>query len=91
LPGSRCRPTGAYNLSKLANVLFTTELARRAAGITATAVSPGFVHTGLTREATGAYRAFFALVRPFQATPGQGATFHFTLAQRTPEAARSDA
>jgi light-regulated signal transduction histidine kinase (bacteriophytochrome) len=26
-----------------------------------------------------------------EATPGEGATFHFTLAQRTPEAARSDA
>jgi retinol dehydrogenase-14 len=39
----------AYNASKLANVLFTYELARRIAGtgVTATAVEPGFIKTNL--------------------------------------------
>lgn len=71
----RYRPTGAYNLSKLANLLFTTELARRLAGtaVTANAVSPGFVRTGLTRDATGAFRLFLTLTRPWQSTPERGA------------------
>jgi NAD(P)-dependent dehydrogenase (short-subunit alcohol dehydrogenase family) len=39
----------AYNASKLANVLFTYELARRVAGtgVTANAVEPGFINTNL--------------------------------------------
>ena len=41
--------SGSYNASKLANVLFTYELARRLAGtgVTANAVEPGFVKTNL--------------------------------------------
>jgi NAD(P)-dependent dehydrogenase (short-subunit alcohol dehydrogenase family) len=40
---------GAYNQTKLANLLFTYELARRIAGtgITANALEPGFVKTNL--------------------------------------------
>jgi NAD(P)-dependent dehydrogenase (short-subunit alcohol dehydrogenase family) len=39
----------AYNASKLANILFTFELARRikGSGVTANAVDPGFVKTNL--------------------------------------------
>src|SRR5258706_13740934 len=39
----------AYNASKLANILFTYELARRVkgSGVTANAVEPGFVKTNL--------------------------------------------
>jgi NAD(P)-dependent dehydrogenase (short-subunit alcohol dehydrogenase family) len=71
----RYRPTGAYNLAKLADILFSNELARRlgGTGVTADSVIPGFVHTGLTRDATGLFRVFFTAVRPFQAEPEQGA------------------
>jgi NAD(P)-dependent dehydrogenase (short-subunit alcohol dehydrogenase family) len=43
------RPIAAYNRSKLANVLFTYELARRleGTGVTANAVHPGLVRTAL--------------------------------------------
>lgn len=44
--------TRAYNQSKLANIMFTTELATRVAGsgITVNCVSPGLVATDLLRE-----------------------------------------
>jgi NAD(P)-dependent dehydrogenase (short-subunit alcohol dehydrogenase family) len=43
----------AYNSSKLANILFTYELARRleGTGVTVTAVHPGFVNTNFQRAA----------------------------------------
>jgi NAD(P)-dependent dehydrogenase (short-subunit alcohol dehydrogenase family) len=46
------RPFRAYAASKLANVLFTYELARRleSTGVTANAVDPGLVRTGLGRN-----------------------------------------
>jgi retinol dehydrogenase-12 len=45
-------PYKAYAQSKLANVLFTTELARRLkeTGVTTVAVHPGFVATELFRD-----------------------------------------
>jgi NAD(P)-dependent dehydrogenase (short-subunit alcohol dehydrogenase family) len=65
----------AYATSKLANVLFTYELARRvnAAEITTNAVHPGTVATGFAREGFGLTNLFFALARPFLLTPEQGA------------------
>ena len=65
----------AYNLSKLANVLFARALAERLdpAAVVANAVSPGFVHTGLNRDATLPYRVFFTLMRPLQRSPEVGA------------------
>jgi NAD(P)-dependent dehydrogenase (short-subunit alcohol dehydrogenase family) len=62
----------AYGRSKLANILFTYELARRLAGtgVTANAVHPGFV-------ATEIYRAVPSWIKPvvnkFAKTPAQGA------------------
>jgi len=48
---------GAYALSKLANVLFTTELARRlrSTGITVNALQPGVVSTKLLRAGFGGH------------------------------------
>ncbi len=70
----RFRPLEVYNLTKLMNVLFTVELARRleATGVTANCVSPGFLHTNLGREATGGFRLFFSLARPFQKSAEHG-------------------
>lgn len=51
----RYRPMGAYAKSKRANVVYTLELARRAAGIPAEAVAvhPGAALTGLQQHSTG--------------------------------------
>ncbi|XP_037077685.1 LOW QUALITY PROTEIN: retinol dehydrogenase 12-like [Pollicipes pollicipes] len=62
----------AYYQSKLANVLFTRELARRLAGsgVTTYAVHPGVVRTELWRHQGGWLRA---LLRPVVRSPEQGA------------------
>ena len=69
---------GAYNNSKLANVLFTYELARRleGTGVTVNCVHPGVVRgTGLGRGERFPLpiRVLWALARPFMKTPEQGA------------------
>jgi NAD(P)-dependent dehydrogenase (short-subunit alcohol dehydrogenase family) len=72
----RYNGTRAYNQSKLANVLFTYELARRLAGtgVTATVLEPGFVKTNLGAP-------FFAkLFSAMQVSPEQGAQTAIYLA-----------
>lgn len=67
----------AYSQSKLANVLFTYELARRlgAGGVTANAVHPGVVRTSFGAEDPGgAQRLLVPLLRPFLKSPRSGAT-----------------
>lgn len=51
---------GAYSLSKLCNLLFTFELARRLQGtrVTANALHPGFVSTAIFRETPGWMKMF---------------------------------
>jgi retinol dehydrogenase-14 len=69
------RGQAAYNQSKLANVLFTYELARRleGTGVTANCVHPGVVRTRFGREDPNvAYRLSW-VARPFMRTPEQGA------------------
>lgn len=66
----------AYNQSKLANVMFAYELARRLQGtsVTANAVHPGLVSTGFGAEDPGrAQRLLVPLLRPFMKAPMQGA------------------
>ena len=73
----------AYNQSKLANVLFTYELARRLEGtaVTANALHPGLVRTSFGAEDPGAVqRLFVPFVRPFMKTPARGAATSIQLA-----------
>jgi len=66
----------AYNQSKLANVLFTYELARKlqATSVTANALHPGVVRTSFGAEDPGSVqRLFTPFMRPFMKAPGQGA------------------
>ena len=66
----------AYSQSKLANVIFTYELARRlkGTGVTATVLHPGVVRTRFGAEDQAAYLAVMIRVaRLFMKTPAQGA------------------
>jgi NAD(P)-dependent dehydrogenase (short-subunit alcohol dehydrogenase family) len=66
----------AYNQSKLANVLFTYELARRmpAASITANALHPGVVSTSFGADDPAVIqRLLVPFLRPFMKTPARGA------------------
>ena len=73
----------AYSQSKLANVLFTRELARRVKdrGITVNCCHPGAVATniGIDRE-TGFGKTVTRLLKPFFQTPEQGAATAIFLA-----------
>jgi retinol dehydrogenase 14 len=67
----------AYNQSKLANVMFTYELARRlpSRAVTANALHPGMVSTSFGAEDPGrAQRLLVPVVRPFMKSAAQGAT-----------------
>jgi NAD(P)-dependent dehydrogenase (short-subunit alcohol dehydrogenase family) len=66
---------GAYGRSKLCNILWTRELARRLHGteMTANCLHPGGVRTGFGANSSGALKTVFDLVRPFMLTPEQGA------------------
>ena len=73
----------AYNQSKLANVLFTYELARnlQATLVTANALHPGVVRTSFGAEDPGGVqRLFTPFMRPFMKAPGQGAATSIHLA-----------
>jgi retinol dehydrogenase-14 len=73
----------AYNQSKLANVMFTYELARRldGSGVTATVLHPGVVRTGFAAEDPSAmWRVVLPIIRPFLKSPSQGAATQVYLA-----------
>jgi retinol dehydrogenase-14 len=73
----------AYNQSKLANVLFTVELARRLEGttVTANALHPGVVSTRFGAEDPGAVqRLLVPLIRPLMLSPEKGAATSVYLA-----------
>ena len=72
----------SYRTSKLLNVLFVRELARRVRGkgITANAADPGFVRTSLGRHAAGGRRILHAAARPMQSSPERAAATPVYLA-----------
>jgi NAD(P)-dependent dehydrogenase (short-subunit alcohol dehydrogenase family) len=69
----------AYRQSKLANMLFIKELAKRQAGtgVTANSLMPGFVSTGLSRNSGAVSRAF---VKILASSPEKGAETSIYLA-----------
>lgn len=70
-------PMFAYAVTKLEQVIFTHELARRLsaenANVVVNALNPGGVASGFWRNTTGAFNLFAKLVRPFMISPEEGA------------------
>ena len=69
------KPFRIYGQSKLANILFTRELARRleGSGVTANCLHPGFVATNFTTGEGWLFWAFRQAARVFAITPEEGA------------------
>lgn len=74
-------PWGAYGQSKLANILFTYELARRleGSGVTANAFHPGVVASGFAHNGP-LLSAALTLARPMMISPEEGAQTAIFLA-----------
>lgn len=75
LESHRYSPMKVYGKSKLANILFTRELARRLAGtgVTANCIHPGFVASGFAKNNGVIAAAVMTLLRPFQRSTEKGA------------------
>ena len=75
------RPLKVYGRSKLANILFTVELAARldGTGVTANCLHPGFVSTSLGRD-NKLGLLFVKLASPFIKSPADGASTVLHLA-----------
>lgn len=78
----RFSPRGVYGNSKLANVLFTYEIARRleGTGVTANALHPGFIKTNMAANNGWLVRLMLPLVHSSSLTPEQGAQTNIYLA-----------
>jgi NAD(P)-dependent dehydrogenase (short-subunit alcohol dehydrogenase family) len=62
-----------YGTSKLCNILFTRELAKRAPELHANCFHPGVVRTGFGKNENGIWKALTTLGAPFFRTPARGA------------------
>ena len=71
----RYRGFPVYGMTKLANVMFTFELAERlkGTGVTANCMHPGAVNTGFAQNNRGPASLAFRLFKPFMRSPEQGA------------------
>jgi len=77
---------GPYGNSKLANILFTTELARRleGTGVTVNALHPGLTSTGFGKNNPGFFMKIMGVVIPLIArSPEKGAETSIYLASST--------
>jgi len=72
----------AYSQSKLANILFTSELARRLEGtkVTANCLHPGVIASGFGQTYKGAFSVLVKIAKPFLGTPEEGARTSVYLA-----------
>jgi NAD(P)-dependent dehydrogenase (short-subunit alcohol dehydrogenase family) len=72
----------AYGQSKLANILFTRELARRleGSGVTANCLHPGVIASGFGSTYGGVAKVLARVASPFLATPEEGARTSVYLA-----------
>jgi NAD(P)-dependent dehydrogenase (short-subunit alcohol dehydrogenase family) len=83
LQGERVYSLKAYDNSKLANILFTMELARRleGSGVTVNALHPGFVATGFAKNNGKVFTALVSIFAPLVArSPAKGAQTSVYLA-----------
>jgi len=89
--GYRGRGFGRYGETKLANILFTVELARRleGTGVTANCFHPGFVASGFNRNNGGLMAFGMSLARPFARSPEKGADTLVWLADSAEVSAES--
>ena len=76
------KPFRNYSQSKLANILFTRELARRleGSGVTANCLHPGLVATNFTSGEGVTFRLFRVIAKLFAITPEKGAETTIYLA-----------
>jgi NAD(P)-dependent dehydrogenase (short-subunit alcohol dehydrogenase family) len=62
-----------YGTSKLCNILFTRELARRAPELHANCFHPGVVRTGFGKNEQGVWKVLTTIAGPFFRSPARGA------------------
>lgn len=79
---TKFRPFSVYSQSKLANILFTTELARRleGTGVTANCLHPGVIASGFGHTYGGFTSVLVKIASPFLTTPEKGAATSVYLA-----------
>ena len=84
----RYKGFGVYGMTKLANILFTYELAERlrGTGVVANCVHPGAVSTNFAQNIRGPITLLFRVLKPFMLSPEMGADSIIYLAI-APEAA----
>jgi NAD(P)-dependent dehydrogenase (short-subunit alcohol dehydrogenase family) len=88
--GEHIRQGDLYGLSKLLNILFTSELARRleGTGVTANCLHPGFIRTSIGRDVTGPEGVGLRLLLRMCPGPATGAKTPVFLAS-SPEVAEA--
>ncbi|HEY8934707.1 MAG TPA: SDR family NAD(P)-dependent oxidoreductase [Cyclobacteriaceae bacterium] len=75
-------PQQAYGDAKLANILFTIELAKRLPdNVTTYSLHPGVVNTNFGNTVTGMMKVMITIFKPFFITPEKGAVTSIYLAE----------